>query len=192
MKNNSYPLKKLVEIGKGISLSRYTAEDGEFSKALVQNRHLENLYVAADLERVRLNVSNIKRYELQLNDVVVSRSFPLKASLVDRLVAGSLAGQNLVILRPEARVDSLYLAIVLRSQWMSDSLHRLYFGSTIKTINISQLSDLEIPLPNLSTQQELAQLFLSAEKAQKAALSALKTRHQILEYILDKTLEEAL
>ncbi len=191
MKNNSHPLKKLVKISKGISLSRYSAEDGEFSKALVQNRHLEDLYVATDLEQVRLNVTNIKRYELQLNDVVVSRSFPLKASLVNQQVAGSLAGQNLVVLRPENQIDSLYLAVVLRSQWMSEHLNKLYFGSTIKMINISQLSNLEIPLPSILIQKKLAQLFLSAAKAQEATLAALETRNQILEYILDKTLEEA-
>ncbi len=191
MENNSYPLKKLVEIGKGISLSRYISEDGEFSKPLVQNRHLEDLYVASNLEQVQLSVTNIERYELQLNDVVVSRSFPLKASLVNQQVAGSLAGQNLVVLRPENQIDSLYLAVVLRSQWMSEHLNKLYFGSTIKTINISQLSNLEIPLPSLSTQKELAELFLSAEEAKKAALAALEKRQQILEYILDKTLEQA-
>ena len=57
-------------------------------------------------------------------------------------------------------------------------------------INISQLSALEIPLPSLATQKELAQLFLSAERAKQAAFSALETRQRILEYILDKTLEE--
>ena len=191
MENNSYPLKKLVEIGKGISLSRYISEDGEFSKPLVQNRHLEDLYVASNLEQVQLSVTNIERYELQLNDVVVSRSFPLKASLVNQQVAGSLAGQNLVVLRPENQIDSLYLAVVLRSQWMSEHLNKLYFGSTIKMINISQLSNLEIPLPSILIQKKLAQLFLSAAKAQEATLAALETRNQILEYILDKTLEEA-
>lgn len=190
MENKSHTLKELADIRQGISLSRHAAEDGEFSKPLVQNRHLEDLYIAADLEQVRLNKCDIERYELQQNDVVVSRSFPLKASLVNRRVAGSLAGQNIVILRPKAQIDSLYLAIVLRSQWMSDHLKKLYFGSTIKMINISQLSALEIPLPSLATQNELAQLFLSAERAKQAAFSALETRQQILEYILDKTLEE--
>ena len=84
------------------------------------------------------------------------------------------------------------LAIVLRSQWMSEHLKKLYFGSTIKMINISQLSALEIPLPTLGIQKELAKLFLSAEKAKQAAFSTLETRQQILEYILDKTLEEVL
>ena len=191
MENKPHSLKELVDIRQGISLSRYAAEDGEFSKPLVQNRHLENFYIAADLEKVRLNVSDIERYELQLNDVVVSRSFPLKASLVNRQVVGSLAGQNILVLRPEVQIDSLYLAIVLRSQWMSDHLKKLCFGSTIKMINISQLSSLEIPLPSLSTQKELAKLFLSAERAKQAVFAALETRQQILEYILDKTLSEA-
>jgi len=192
MENKRHSLKELVDIRQGISLSRHEAEDGEFSKSLVQNRHLEDIYIATELKQVRLNVSDIERYELQLNDVVVSRSFPLKASLVNQQAVGSLAGQNILVLRSKAQIDSLYLAIVLRSQWMSEHLKKLYFGSTIKMINISQLSALEIPLPTLGIQKELAKLFLSAEKAKQAAFSTLETRQQILEYILDKTLEEVL
>lgn len=186
-----FPLKQIVQISQGISLSRYKDETGEIEKLIVNTRNLDHLYTSGDLEQVRLSVSDVERYQLQVNDVVIAnRGIPLKASVVTEQVVGSLAGQNLAVLRPKVELDPIYLAAVLRSQWMEQSLTGLYSASVGTTlISIAELSNIKFPLPELETQQKIAQLFLSAERATQATLEALETRQKLIEFALSQTLE---
>ena len=195
MKTDHPPLKQLgelVRISQGITLSRYKDDEGETVKFLVQVRNLERLYLEDELEQVHLSSSDIKRYELHVNDVVVAnRSIPLKASVVTERIAGSLAAQHVAVLRPNLKeLNPVYLAIVMRSHWMQQSVASLYTVSVATTsLNISDLSNLQFPLPNLDTQQKIAQLFLSAEKAAQVTLEIVKTRQNLIEGILADVIE---
>ena len=92
--------------------------------------------------------------------------------------------------RPKPELDSLYLAILLRSRWMQYQLSKFYMQSTgTQLLKLSQLRELEIPLPDLATQKNIVQLFLNIEKANQIALQEIETRENIAEAILVNTIE---
>lgn len=194
MQINKLPLKQLFEISQGISLSRYKTELGEITKPIVQIRNLSYPFVESDLEEVRLSVSDVKRYELKKDDIVVAHRGPeMKASVVSEDTVGSLAGQNLLSMRPKPGegLDSLYVAVILRSQWMDRTLAGLY-STTVgtKMITISDLSNLQFPVPDLKIQRKIAELFLYAEETAKLTLKIIETRKNLIEAILIDMLEE--
>lgn len=191
--NKILPLKNLTEqIFQGISLSRYRDDKGS-SERIVNVRDLKELYVTDDdLSEEQLNVPNLDKHQLNTNDVVIAiRGMPLRASVVTGQVQGSLAGQNLAVLRPRREViNPMYLAVVMRSEWLARSLNKFYGSSTgTQLLKLSQLRDLQIPLPDLATQRKLAQLFLSTEHATRITLEKLEIRQRQTELILSRILE---
>jgi type I restriction enzyme S subunit len=186
-------LKNLTEqIFQGISLSRYRDNKGS-SERIVNVRDLKQLYVTAeDLSVEQLSVPNLDKHQLNTSDVVIPiRGMPLRASVVTDQVQGSLAGQNLAVLRPRREViNPMYLAVVMRSEWLARSLNKFYGSSTgTQLLKLSQLRDLEIPVPDLATQYKVAQLFLSTERTSQITLEKLEIRQRQTELILSRILE---
>jgi restriction endonuclease S subunit len=192
MSNRVFRLGELVQISQGITLSRYRNDEGA-QERIVNARNLDQLYIEGDLSIEQLRVSNLAQYQLKTDDVVIAiRGTPIKAAVVTPEVEGSLAGQNLAMLRPKSKdINPLYLAVVLCSKWLERSLATLYGqSSATQLISIAQLRKLQIPIPDLATQNKIAELFLSAERARKITLEALETRQRLTEFTLFQILEE--
>jgi hypothetical protein len=191
MSNRVFHLDELVEISQGITLSRYRNHEG-VQERIVNARNLDQLYIKGELSLEQLNVSNLAQYQLKTDDVVITiRGTPIKAAVVTAEVADSLAGQNLAVLRPKENINPVYLAVVLCSKWLERSLTMLYGqSSATQLISIAQLRKLKIPLPDLATQEKIAQLFLSAERAKKITLEAIETRQKLTEFTLFQILGE--
>jgi restriction endonuclease S subunit len=201
MKPTAKPLQDLLKDShQGLSLYRYQSDRGNYYY-LVNLKDLEFLEITGeDLTQVRVNLPK-SEYLLEKGDVVISlRGNPLKAAIVDRKLENAIlakprqcaiAGQNLAVFRPKPELDSLYLAVLLRSQWMQARLAKLYMPSTaIQLIKLSSLRQLEIPLPDLKTQQKLAQLFLKVEETNRIAQQEVKIRQNIAEAILVNAIEK--
>ncbi len=190
MSNPVLPLEQLVHIFQGITLSRYQNDEGSFEQ-VVNARNLEHLYVEGDLSIVKLNASNLAQYRLYPGDVVITiRGTSLKASVVAKEVEGSLVGQNLAVLRLSKHIHPVYLAVVMRSKWLEQQLAKLYSQSSgTQLLKISQLRDLKIPLPDLDTQNKLAQLFIATERYTRSTLEVLAMRNNLTEFALSQILE---
>jgi len=197
---STYPLQSVVQtLYQGILLSRYK-DELERSSPLGSPHKIVNL---SDLEKLYIDSKNLKEVQVKLpkthdllktGDVVIAlRGANLKASVVTKEVEESLAlaGQNLAVLRPKEIIKPLYLAIVMRSQWIEKRLARLYIQSTgTQLIRLSQLRDLEIPVPDLETQEKIAQFFLATEKATDKAQEAIKIRQKLAQSTLIKLFEQ--
>ncbi|MEB3218060.1 MAG: restriction endonuclease subunit S [Nostocales cyanobacterium 94392] len=190
----AYPVLSLEEItqkiSQGITLSRYQDNEGS-SEQVVNTRNLEYLHIEGELNIVKLDASNLAQYRLCAGDVVVTiRGTPLKASVVAKEVEGTLVGQNLAVLRLSAHIHPVYLAIVMRSKWLELQLAPLYSQSSgTRLIKISQLRDMKIPLPDLDTQNKIAQLFIAAERYTRSTLEVLAIRNNLTEFALSQILE---
>jgi hypothetical protein len=192
MSNPVFFLNELVTISQGITISRYRNDEGA-EERIVNARNLDQLYIEGDLSLERLRVQNLDQYQLKTSDVVIAiRGTPIKAAVVKDEVEDSLAGQNLAVLRPKVKnINPVYLAVVLCSKWLEQSLATLYGqSSATQLISIAELRKLQIPLPDLTTQDKIAQLFLSAERARKITMEALETRQRLTEFTLFQILEE--
>lgn len=194
MPHPTLAFKELGQIFQGITLSRYQSAEGS-DERIVNVRDLELLYLQDrnSLSQTQLQASDIERYRLHLNDVVIAiRGTLLKASVVKEEVQGSVPGQNVAVFRPKLdMVNPLYVAVLMRSKWLEQSLNILQRQSTttLPAIRVSQLRELKIPLPELSIQKQIAQLFLSGEHAKKIAQEALDARQNLIEFSLFQILE---
>ena len=102
----------------------------------------------------------------------------------------SLAGQNLAVLRPNSRINPLYLATLLRSQWFQRRLSAEYVQSTgTQLLTLSKLRSLEIPLPDMETQHQLAELAIATQRATQAVQETIAARERIAETALARVLK---
>jgi restriction endonuclease S subunit len=194
-------LDSLGLLFQGLVINRYLAKTaaGE-SLRVVQVRDLDELHIARDLDVLSLEAPNLSRYLLQEGDVVLTvRGSSQKVSVVDGPIVGAIAGQNLAVFRPFLAskellvpINSLFLAVLLRSDWLSDSLSRVYSQSTsTRSLSLGQLRQLQVPVPSVEIQNEVATLFLATEQFRLATLKSLDSRQRLAELTLSKLLGEA-
>ena len=191
MSNRVYQLKELVKIYQGVTLNRYQDDPGS-QERIINSRNLEQIYIGGELSTVQINASTISKYKLLIDDVVITiRGTPLKASVVTDEVQGCLPNQNLAILRPNREnLNPVFLAVLMRSKWLEQHLVTLYSQSIgTQLLKISQLRDLEIPLPNLNTQNKLAQLFLATERYTQKTLETLEVRNSLAQLTFSQILK---
>jgi len=176
--------KNLGQVFQGITLRRYSNDSGK-PYQVISVRDLENLYIETVHSESRLDVPDIQRYRLQENDVVIAiRGDLLKSSVVTDATAKSVCNQNTVFFRQEnkgGQVNPLYLAALLRSDYFKQVVSANYQRSTsgLPAIRVSDLRDLQIPIPNSDIQNQLAQLFLSIEAVRTVTESALNSRQRL-------------
>jgi restriction endonuclease S subunit len=192
MKLRAIPLKDLGQVSQGITPKRHTSKAGDFYQ-IVNVSDLEDLCIGKVQGQVQLAVSDISRYQLHENDVVIAiRGAILKSSVVAADLQGSVSNQNTVFFRLKTQeVNPFYLAVLLRSgyfQQLPDFKER-QSTITLPAIRVADVRNLKIPLPDLHIQKQLAELFLSTEEAKKVALSAIKIRQNLSEAALSKILE---
>ena len=196
MSRTTLTLKELGQITSGISINRYQDDKGS-SKLIVNIGNLEKLYVGGNLSETKLSTSNIERYQLHEGDVVIAvRGAQFKASVVTNETQGSIAGQNVAFFRPEpkAEIDSAYLAVLMRSpQWLEKSLNinilNRQSSTSLQSIKVSELRELKIPLPDLSTQKQIAKLFLSTESFVKTTEDLINSKKRLTELTILQIVE---
>lgn len=186
------PLQSLGKVSQGITTSRYVNEKGSVYR-IVNVIDLENLYLKDVPGQAQLNDADAQRYRLHENDVIIAiRGALLKSSVVTNALKGSLSNQNTVFFRPESQdIDPLYLAVLLRSPYFQHlpSFKNRQSSTTLPAISVSDLRSLEVPLPDLQTQKQIGQAFLTVEQAKKTILSAIEIRQQLCEVALFRALE---
>lgn len=184
-----YSLDSLGSLFQGLIVSRYQSSFGS-SQRVVQVRNLDRLFVDSDLETMVLNAPKLSRYRLLEGDVILSvRGVSQKASMVSSEVKGCIAGQNLAVFRSSSEsqrpVNSLYLVALFRSQWLQPSLSRLYGQSSgTRSLSLSQLRQLKVPVPEPDIQSKIAELFKATEEFTIATLDGLKARQKMTEIAL--------
>ena len=191
MSNPIFRLEDLVHIYQGVTLKRYEDELGS-QEPIINSRNLEQIYIGGELSIAQLDSSNLSKYRLQTDDVVITiRGTPLKASLVTDEVKGSLPHQNLAVLRVKVEnLNPIFLAVLMRSKWLETQISTLYSQSIgTQLLKISQLRELEMLLPSLDRQNQLAQLFLAAEHYTQITLEILEQRNHVTQLALSQILE---
>lgn len=99
----------------------------------------------------------------EFNDVILTTEAPLGevALLKDPKVA---LAQRIITLRGKPDVcDNIYLKYYLQSSYGQASLHARSQGSTVEGIKSAELKEMEIFLPDLNTQKEIAEILSSLD-----------------------------
>ncbi|TVP58448.1 MAG: hypothetical protein EA343_21470 [Nodularia sp. (in: Bacteria)] len=196
MTYSEFVFKDLGEkIAQGFPVSRHRDDEG-VPESVVNVKDLENLYIKHDLEKVFLSSkADIKRYKLRKNDVIIAiRGSLLKTSVVTEASQGSIAGQNVAFFRPKDlnQVNPGYIAVLMRSKWMAQSIYALQRRSstTLPSIRVSEIREFKIPLPEISIQNKIVELFLFSEEYTKITLETLSARQELIENVLAQLLNK--
>jgi restriction endonuclease S subunit len=191
----SFALQDLGKITQGITVSRYASDQGDTYRCVTVS-DLENLYIKDVQNQVQVSIQNIQKYQLLKDDVVIAiRGTILKSSVVNYNLEGSIPNQNTVFFRSKSqRINPLYLVTLFRSEYFQklSSFQEKLSTTTLPSIRVTDLRNLEIPLPDLDTQNQIAELFLSLEDIKKVTLSALEIRQKIAKAALFKSLSIAI
>lgn len=185
------PLDDLGNISLGITISRYADHQG-IPYRVVSVTDLEELYIGEPPAQVQLTIPDIQRYQLRENDVVIAiRGAILKSSVVTKSLQDCVSNQNTVLFRSKFKeLDPLYLAVLLRSNYFEQlpSFKKSQSTTTLPAIRVSDLRNLEIPVPDLHIQRKIGQLFLATEQSKKITLLAIETRQKLANAALTKSL----
>jgi restriction endonuclease S subunit len=188
--------KKLGELGElfqGLPTSSRASSEHPIFR-LINIRNLESIEVVNDnIEAIPLAISdhNLERHWLRKNDILITtRTHPIRASVLNADLERGIAGQNLAILRPKADINPYYIAALFHTNY-GKSLAEPHFksSSNIPLLSISNLRNLEIPVPPLETQQQIANLILAQERSEQLQHAEQTAKRQLIEISIRQTLQ---
>ncbi len=102
--------------------------------------------------------STSKRFEV--GDILYGRLRPnLNKVFLNNSITNGRCSTEILVLRPKTqKVNSLYLSELLRTKEMNNRIVELIKGAALPRVNSSDLLSMEIPLPRLEKQNELAKI----------------------------------
>lgn len=187
------PFRELGEISQGIPTQRYKSNQGDLYQ-IVNVGDLESLYIKEVQNQIELNPQSVERYELRKYDVVIAiRGTLLKSSVFTEIGRKTVPNQTTAVFRPDLeKVNPLYIAVLLRSDYFEQliSFYQRQSTTTLASLRVSELRSLEIPLPALTVQQQIADLFLTMEDMEKVIQDEIKTRRNLSKLALLKAIEK--
>jgi type I restriction enzyme S subunit len=106
------------------------------------------------------------RRAIHENDVIMSTVRPyLKAfAIVPRELDGQICSTGFAVLSCGSNVLPYFLLSVLFSSQIINQCNRMMVGAQYPALNQSQVSEIKVPLPPLSEQQKIADIFLSIDR----------------------------
>jgi type I restriction enzyme M protein len=122
--------------------------------------------------------TQLKKGHLKVGDVIFTNRGEIgKVAIVDSSFDNANLNSQLAWLRAKEKILPTYLLTVLQSPFIQDRLLIEKSGATLQQFTIKQLSELQIPLPPLSTQQAIV-VEIEAEQALVAANRELIARFE--------------
>ena len=126
---------------------------------------------------------DIQRFLLQQGDVVLlAKGNSIRAGYVTENIAklNVIVSANFILLRPN---NNQLLGEVLVAYFNSPTgqslLDATSTGATIKNINLSNIKKMEIGLPELSKQSEIAELFNASNQAYQATIKLAEQQKKV-------------
>lgn len=110
---------------------------------------------------------DISKFKLQEKDIIIStKGTKIKICYVEKLKnEDTLFHGNLSVIRcNDSRLNPMYLKIFLESERGQIELNSIQTGTSIITINLSQLSNIEIPLLDIDTQNKIVTNYVFKKK----------------------------
>lgn len=133
-----------------------------------------SLAMIARITECRAN--DLRRYRVQLNDVVFSRRGDLsRAAAIGKRETGWLCGTGCFLLRvPETEMDARWLADIYRHHQVQRQIDVNAVGSTMPSLNNGVMDQLELAFPPLDEQREITCRRNAIESASRTLKNSLR------------------
>ena len=157
--NEDFKLVKLGDLVKERKENMGTEKDGELNYVGLENiesgtGRLVNFSPkpASDIK------SGSKRFEL--GDILYGRLRPnLNKVFLNEVISNGRCSTEILVLEPDIKkVNPMYLSELLRTKEINTRIVDLIKGAALPRVNISDLLALEVPLPKLDKQNDMANM----------------------------------
>lgn len=103
-------------------------------------------------------------YKLEAGDLIIlSRATSNRVTMIPISMPLCIAHSNIIVIRPQRTITNpVYLSFVLNSKYGKALINSIQKGITLKSISLVDLKKLEINLPDLSTQNLIAEKVTTA------------------------------
>jgi restriction endonuclease S subunit len=189
------PISEIAELIGGLAASYVLTENGPDGLPLpmISVGDLQNGRVAPTGEMRQtcfVDSEQVRRRQVQQGDIVVAaKGAAYRAALVAGDRAGAVASGNLIILRPGDRILPAALLAILTSARYETLIAGLSRGTTrAVSFSIKDLGALEIPVPAMARQNQLADLAEAQQAYEDASLRALDERRALARRAMDDIL----
>lgn len=138
---------------------------------------------------------DIKRFQLKEGDVVLlSKGNSIRAGYITAKVANLnvIASANFILLRPnQDKLIGEVLVSYFNSPTGQHLLDATSTGAIIKNISLSNLKKLEIELPSLSKQKEVAELFHASNQAYQSTINLATQQKKVASACISQLMKGA-
>lgn len=183
-------LGKIVEFINPVPVKKSAYETeykGIFPANIVDGKIESFDYVEINLKK---EVEN--KYFLQPGDVIFQvKGSNFEAVLIDEEHKGVLASNSYMILRVNSKeIEPKYLQWLLNTKTVLEHLDSKTSGAIIKIIRKSSLENLELIVPSLEKQQEIAEMILNFEFEKENFIKYIETKKKLIETVIMEKIGE--
>lgn len=174
-------LNEVAEVFRGKSITE-KVDGGNVSVINISN--ISNIGIDyTNLETINEEERKVARYLLQDGDVLITtKGFSIKVAVFEKQPRMCVASSNLCVIRTQSKLlNGTYLKLFLESDVGIKLLKSLQRGTTIVNINYQDICQLEVPVPLLDDQIEVANeykqglnLYVKTISAAESAWKAIK------------------
>lgn len=188
--SNTVNLGELCTINRGSMLSARKLDEliseAPTDYQYISLKHLGEMGLDSDLPYLQQIDDRQKKYCVQNNQVIISKMSPFRVCLaIVPMGRKVLASGNLYFLDIDRdKITPIYLKMFLESELGMMQLDRLSKGGAMRTISITDLKQVQIPLLPLAEQEQLAADYQAIEKEirdiQEQMNKAIQAKKQIM------------
>jgi restriction endonuclease S subunit len=191
-------LCKGLTTGATTSLYEKSDQQGENTIHLLtgSSLNLNGEIIEQQLNNVTIKEGkDIQRFQLKEGDVVLlSKGNSIRAGYVTAKVANLnvIASANFILLRPnQDKLVGEVLVAYFNSLAGQNLLDATSTGAIIKNISLSNIKRLEIELPTLEKQQEIAELFHASNQAYRSTLNLAAQQKKVATACISQLMQGA-
>lgn len=122
-------------------------------------------------------------------DILIKRLSPSYINLVMGSYENAYVTSNIIIVRCNEKIISDYLAAILEVQGLTTLKHYTKRGITVQTISKKELSNINIPLPDIKTQKILGEMWLLNKRKQKLLNDLTIKENDFIKSLFDTILD---
>ena len=159
-------LGDVAEIIAGIPEEKKKS-DKEYKYFCIQPSHLNDNNKLLKFDVVYRAKPINEKALVKKGDILIKRLSPSSINLVMDNYKNAYVTSNIIIVRGNEKIISDYLAAILEVQGLRTLKHHTKRGVTVQTISKKELSNINIPLPDIKTQKLLGKMWLLNKNKQK-------------------------
>lgn len=176
-----------AEILAGFALKARAEHEPDGIYQVVMPSHVPDgaPYHYADAHKLRMTLpGSPQKYQVRSGDVLfISRGARNCAAVIASVPDSTIASSTFYILRANANVDPAYLAWCLNQQPAQAQIAQIRTGAGTPIVQRNKLGDVQIPVPDMQSQQRIAELATLQAKEirlRKRLLEATENRQRLL------------